>query len=550
MTVVKDRPRVTTVAPKRGRVAGRLVAFSLLVLACWATLLAIASPVSTDVPVLRSSSPGVDSMVRPDNLVLTFDRPVNAGLATVRLTDPYNRAIDPGRAGHDGGRAETISVPLPKQKYAGTYTAAWSVPTGSLAAASGTLTFDVASRSPVQAAPILATGPNALVAALYGVAQFAALAAVALLAGAVFVVATIWPAGLRRLVTFAWLGSITFTLASMVLFGPYAAKLPLTDTFKDGLLSGAVGSDVGATFLARLALLALGGLAVAQFLTMEPPRDTRERWLRGGTVLACTAAVAATWSFAGHGLLASPAALSVAVDTVHLTALAVLAGGLLALWRRKASPAPWFSRLAPVGAGLLVLTGGYQAWRQLGGFGAVATFPGWVWAGELVLTLALVGLGLAAIRWPRRVLVVTGAGLGGLLLAATAVLAITQPPGAPRVPGQSAPARLPFDTDGVAAAGFLDLVVAPTKVGSNQVYITVLNQQEAPNDEITAASAVLNPPPGQSDQPVPVQLTRGGTGYSIGAMSIPSPGQWELALTLQAADGKQHTVYGVVDVAA
>jgi copper transport protein len=550
MTVVKDRPRVTKTARKRRRLVGKLIAFSLLLLACWATLLAVASPVSTDVPVLRSSSPGVGSTIRPDNLVLTFDRPVDAGLATVRLTDPYHREIDPGRPGHAGGRAETISVPLPKQKYAGTYTVAWNVPTGSLAAASGTLTFDLASRSPAQEAPKLASSPSALVAVFYAVAQFGALAAVALLVGAVFAVATIWPAGadhrgLRRLVTFAWLGSIGFTLASLLTFGPYAAKLPLTDAFK--LLSGTLGSDTGATFLARLALLALGGLAVAQFLTMEPARDTRERWLRGGTVLGCSAAVAATWSFAGHGLLNSPVALSVAVDIVHLTAMGVLAGGLLTLCLRKDAPVRWFSRLAPVGAGLLVLTGLYESWRQLGGFGAVTTLPGWLWVGVLALTLVLVGLGLAALRWRRRFLVVTGAGLAGLLLAPTAVLAITQPPSAPHLSAQPAPARLNSGEEGQDTLGFVDLAMVPTKVGTNELNVTMLDNQDVPKDGV-GVTAVLNPP--NKDYPaVPVQLTRVGVGYSVGSASIPGPGQWELALTLQNAEGKQQTIYGVVDVA-
>jgi hypothetical protein len=33
-----------------------------------------------------------------------------------------------------------------------------------------------------------------------------------------------------------------------------------------------------------------------------------------------------------------------------------------------------------------------------------------------------------------------------------------------------------------------------------------------------------------------------------GSAHIPGPGKWELALTVRSADGKQETIYGVVDV--
>jgi copper transport protein len=304
VTTVKERPRTRTTGAPRGPAPRRVVAFMLLVLACWGTLLAIAAPVSSDVPVLRSTSPGVGSTTRPDNLVLTFDRPVDAGLATVRMTGPYNQAIDPGRPTNPDGRTNVISVPIPKQKYAGTYTVAWSVPAGTLNTASGTFVFDLASRSPVQPPPQLATRPDVVVTVAHGILVFGALVSVALLAATAFVTA-ISPTGVsgRTIATYAWFGAVGCTALSVLTFGPYAAKLPLTDAFDGGLFSGTFGSAGGAALLARLALLALGGLAVAQLMTCEPAPTRRERWWRGATVLGCTAAVAATWSFAEPGAL-------------------------------------------------------------------------------------------------------------------------------------------------------------------------------------------------------------------------------------------------------
>ncbi|WP_020667776.1 copper resistance protein CopC [Amycolatopsis nigrescens] len=552
MTLVKDRPRGTKTST--GTSAAGL-AFALLVAACWATLLAVASPVSTEVPVLRSTSPGAGVTARPDELVLTFDRPVPAGLATVRLTDPYHREIDPGVPTHPDGRADTISVPIPKQKYAGTYSVAWSVPTERLESVSGTFTFDLASRSSVQDAPQLATKPGTVVTVLYAVAQFGALAALALLVGAVFFVAVSWPAGAsskvaRRVVKYAWAALAGCTLGALVLFGPYAAKLPLTDVFKGGLLSGTFESGVGATFRARLLLLVLTGISTVQFIASAPAKTTGERWLRGGAVLGCAAALVATWSFSGHS---APVPLSLAVDIVHLTTMAVLAGGLAMLCviprrKRELAEVPRFSRLALVSAGLLVVTGAYEFWRQVGGFAAVTTFPGWLWAAKVGLVVVL-AVTVLAVRWwrSRRGPAVAGVVAAGLLLAVTTVLAISRPARVADAAArhQAPPARLEFDTGGQDGRGWLDLAVVPAKVGENEVHLSVLDRRLATATDQFAVTAVLSTAD-QSGKPIP--LTRVGKGYSTGSVHLPGPGQWELALTFQSADGKQQTSYGVVDV--
>jgi methionine-rich copper-binding protein CopC len=421
MTLVKDRSRATVKPSARRKLRRRFAACGLLVLAVWVTMLSMAVPTSlpADQPVLRSSTPGVGSTIRPDSLVLTFDRPVDAGLATVRLTDPYERPLDPGRPAHVDGRPETLSVPLPRQKYAGTYAVAWFVPSG----AHGTLTFDLASRSPAWPAPELPATPTVSATTGYMVAQFGTLIALALLTGAVFRVAVTGTrtTRVRRLVTIAWAGSVVGTFLTILTYGPYVARLSLTDVFDGSMLTGTLSSDAGATFLTRLLLLALTGAAVAQLMSTGPAGDTRERWLRGGTVVGCGAALLATWGFAG-----------------------------------------------------------------------VVPF------------------------------VVTSA---------------------ERAQPQAAPARLAFDTGGQDGKGFLDLVVTPARLGTNRVDVTVLDDQDLVRDGI-AVTAVLNPPDG--GRSVPVRMTGGS--QSTGAVRVPGPGEWELAVTVRSADGKQQTIYGVVEI--
>jgi copper transport protein len=425
MTLVRGRPRVNAKGAPPQPINGRAVACVLLFLAAVGTVFALASPASHDVPVLRSTTPGVGSNIRPDDLVLTFDRPVDAELATVLLTDPYRRPIDPGQPFPVDGRVETVAVSLPKEKLAGTYAVAWRVPAGG-PVASGTFTFDLASRSPAWPAPEIGGTQDIsrTVVRFGGLVMLALLASAALYAAATGVTAA-------RLATVAWLGSVTGTLVELFGFG------------------------AGTTLLARLALLGLAALPLVQLMTVGPPRDAREQWLRAGTVLGCTAAVAATWTFA---VLPVPFPLLLG-SAVLLTALLVLPGAALLLGR----------------------------------------------------------------RW----LTIAGAAITTVVLAAA--MMATQPAAVSR----SAPARVPFD----GGQGFADLVVAPGRVGANQVYVTVLARDDTPRRDVTY-TAVLNPPDGEGGEPVPVR---------DGTVRIPGPGEWELALTIRSARGEE-TIYGVVDV--
>ncbi|WP_027935615.1 copper resistance protein CopC [Amycolatopsis sp. ATCC 39116] len=503
-------------AVPRNRRAARLLPFLLLVAACWTSLLTLASPVSPEAPVLVSSAPGNGQVTRPDDIVLTFDRPVPAGLSTIRMTDPYKRPVDPGRPVHADGRDNTLSVPVPKQKYAGTYTIAWSVPVKGTDAATGTFTFDLASRSPVQAPPALDARPGVVVTVAHAVAQFLAFAALALLAGVVLFVAVGWPAGaestvVRRLAAWAWGGLLGGTVLSLLTFGPYAAKLPLTDILDGGLVSGVLESATGHVYLARLLVVAVAGIGIAQFLTMAPAESARERRLRGGTVLACTAAVVATWSFTGPG--------SVVAGVVHLTALAVLAGILVVLRRfREVADRP--KALVVVCAGLLAVTAGAEVWQHLG------SLAGWLWAGFAVLVLALGLLALAG----RLSLVQTG--LAVALVGVSTALSVV--PAGPAPAPQAPLVRLALST------GALDLAVVPARVGDNQVHVTVLDAKPG-----TTITAELAPPSGA---PVPVSFAPAEAGHLAGSVTVPSAGPWELALTARAPDGQQEVIYGVIEV--
>lgn len=603
MTMIKNRPQSTQAGKSRRSVPGRRsIASLLLVLVCWTTLLVLL-PSSTGNPVLRTTSPGHTETVKsPDQVQLTFDRPVPAGLATVRIINPPGEQVVFDRPINPPGRPDTISVPMPKARFGGTYVVAWTLPSDQLEPIRGAFTFEVFQPTTPGGVPEIETQHDPVVAVFHTTARIAAVASMAVLIGAVFFVAALWPAGVRskpvrRVVKFAWVGLVAATLAVIASFGPYAAWVPLSDAFDTGLLWATLASGTGAGLLSRLLLLVPITVGIVKLMESPPVEQQGDRLLRGGAVLGCSAALAATWSFARPHPPGSLTPLALGVDLVLLIAIAVSVTDLGMLWlllRDKDRSAPyivvprWY-RTAAVCAGLLVVVGGYHAWRYAGGFEPVVTSHGWLLTGVLALVALLIGAAALSRTWVRgqlaqqafaeavsdgsrggkrlgpgvgrfRKLIAGGTGIAGLIVGTTAVLVTAQPPhtahaqksvSAPlAIREQAPPFRLEFDTGKPGGQGSVDLILLPAAAGPDQVRldtrISIRGETGAAKDDMTVTAALSQP--GKPGHPIPVQLSHAGPGYSLGSATVPTRGQWELALTLRAGDGSRQTVTQPLDV--
>ncbi|WP_436393837.1 copper resistance CopC family protein [Amycolatopsis sp. MEPSY49] len=539
---MKERPRVAVPRPRDG--TGRFVALLLLVAACWGTLLAVTPSASGD-PVLVTTSPGSTEVVKsPDAVVLTFDRPVPAALATVRVLDPDGSQVVYTRPSHVDGRDDAISVPMPAERHEGTYAVAWTLPSSRLEPVSGSFTFDVSYPIRPDGVPEIETTRDPVVAAVHLTARTLAVAAMVVLTGLAFFTAAIGPAAARarvtrRLVKTTWWLLTGGTLVALVSFGPYAAWVPWRDAFDPRLLAGAFESDAGGALLARLATLVPATLGLALLVKSTPAATAGDRRLRGAAVLGCAAAVLATWTFADPRPPGAPPVLALAADIGLLVALAVPAGGMVLLRSPVARHRHTVSRFARSVAGcgaLLAVAGTAQAWS--------GHRLGWLPAGALVLAAVLAVLAWFVARHPvkarlgHRITAVAGSAV--VIAVATATLLALDPGQSAHAQGpagqapaairqQAAPARLAYDT------GALDLVVIPA-AGRLDVRVSVLGPQRAD----TTVTAALGP--------TPVPLDRAGSGYWTGRAGAPGPGRWELALTLRAGDGRTQTVKQPIDV--
>lgn len=184
---------------------------------------------------------------------------------------------------------------MPKRRYEGTHGVAWTSPSSRLEPLSGTFTFSVFTANQPLGVPDTETTHDRVVAVFHTATRFVTVAALALLVGAIFFVAAIWPGGAeswvaRRVVGSARAGLVDASLGILVSFGPYAAWAPLSAAPDPRLLDGTSESGVGAGPLSRLCVLALSTVAILQLMTGPLPGSPRERSLRGATVLG-----------AGHG---------------------------------------------------------------------------------------------------------------------------------------------------------------------------------------------------------------------------------------------------------
>jgi methionine-rich copper-binding protein CopC len=351
--------------------------------------------------VMVSLSPGDGETVKsPDEVRITFDRPVPAELATVQMTSPAGDRLVSTRPYNPPEADDAIAVPMPKTRYEGIYTVIWSVPSSTLEPMIGSSTFSVFSAARFTSVPGLVVDRDPVVVTVYTVAETLATAALVLGVGTVFVLGVAWPEGARRpgsrrLLRYMWATMVLATLVSLLSFGSYAARTSLGDAFDPALLAGTVKSDIGAAHMARLLILLPLTLGFWQLLQSVPARTSVERWTVAATVLGAASALAATWVLARPHEPAGPGPLSLVAGTALLLAAAVGVGAAVMRWtvlRRaggQAAPAArLLTRIMPVSGAMLLL--------------AASTTGGWQLIAYDALAVVIVGTGVALLYRERR----------------------------------------------------------------------------------------------------------------------------------------------------
>ncbi|MET7649583.1 copper resistance protein CopC [Streptomyces sp. NPDC005486] len=402
-------------------IAPRVRMLVLLFLAVTGALLAGAGPASAHA-ALTGSDPAQGVVVdkAPTQVSLTFSETVSMNDDSLRVLDPKGARVDTGKP--SGISGTTYAVQLHSGLPDGTYTVTYQVVSADSHPVAGAYTFSIGSPSKTSVSVSDQEAGGGVVGGLYGFGRYVSYAGfIVLVGGAAFVLAC-WQRGtgvraLQRLVVSGWLAMTAATLFLLLLRGSYTTSGKVGDVFDLDLLGEVLQTKTGAALVSRLLLLAAAALFIAVLFGAYDKREGDEKrdltfgLAIGGTVVA--AGLAASWAMAEHASTGLQPGIAMPVDVLHLLAVATWLGGLtallVALYRAPAdrpvetSAARRFSRLAFSSVLVVVATGTYQSWRQLGSWSALTdTRYGQLLLVKIGLVALLVGIAWISRRWTAR----------------------------------------------------------------------------------------------------------------------------------------------------
>jgi copper transport protein len=419
-------------------------------------VLGLASPAFAHAQLLGTSpASGAVLTSPPAEVVLTFGESVQAPPAAIEVYSAAGQQVRTGPVGHPRGRADQVLVSLP-QSMRGTYVVSWRVISADTHPVQGAFSFSVgapsaenavgaleqhllASRHPSRGLGILTGTLRTIVL----VAVLTAIGGVALLVG--------WRAGLRRaLVRAILMGAaalaVIATAAAVLAQGPYDAGRPISHAFRSQVLSPVLHSNFGLGAMVRIgsALLLLAGVLWGSAAERRAGSAARRRearassdpatptsssaqqrggWRRAQHLFPLWLAVAlagcvglmVSLSLSGHATTGRWEPWAFVVDLVHGGSAAVWVGGLIVLAAVLYGPGSGgdagelgglvrrFSTTATWAVALILASGVFQAWRQLGSWKALTTTDyGTILLLKVTVVIATVEAGWFSRRWVAR----------------------------------------------------------------------------------------------------------------------------------------------------
>ncbi|MFD8384832.1 copper resistance CopC/CopD family protein [Streptomyces sp. NPDC059679] len=378
---------------------------------------------------LTATDPADGAVVKtaPEQVRLTFSEGVLLSRDSVRILDPKSNRVDTGNPAHVGGKSSTAAVALRPGLPNGTYTVAWKVVSEDSHPVAGAFTFSIGAPSKTKAKVPSDAGADGTVETLYDIVRYVAYGGfAALVGGCVFAGLCRSSRAVQKLAVGGWVALFSATLLLLLLRGPYTNGGGIGGVFDLGGLGDVLSTKPGAALLSRLLLLGAAALFLAVLFGSYARRAADEDPGRrqdlafglafGGTVLSV--GIAATWAMAEHASVGIQAKVAMPVDVVHLIAVGVWLGGLAALVVTLRTGEPIgrsavhrFSRLAFGSVVVLVLTGVYQSWRQVGSWDALTDteYGRWLLV-KVGLVAVLIAIASVSRRWTGRLVDAPAAG--------------------------------------------------------------------------------------------------------------------------------------------
>ncbi len=520
--------------------------------------------------VVERTSPGQGSTVAdpPGSVAVFFDEPVEASFGAVRVFSAEGDEVQAGEMYRPDGGSEGIAVHLEPDLPDGTYTATYHVVSADSHPVSGGFTFAIgkptAGGGESVAAVLDRQSAGAITDAAFWLVRAVGYAAIALAVGILIFLLAVWrspsaaagaafSARARRLLAWACGAGFVASLLALPLQVATVSGASFFDSLDPDLLDAVLSTRFGTVMAIRAATWAL--LAVI----LVTAGSSRARL----AALLPAAALVASPAFSGHASTQSPEGLLVTSAIVHVAAISVWFGGLVALV--AALPAATaqlgpvertellhstlrrFSPLALASVIAIAASGTAQAIVEVGSFSALVEtgFGRAVLAKIAILTL-LVALGyanrqrlipalgrlVAASETPGRVGVWLRRNLRaevGLLAAAIAVTAVlvgyapADQTGTGPVSGRTA-----------IGAEVLEYTIEPATAGPNQIHLYLFDADDGSQFTGAKELRLTISEPERGIGPLEVDLRKSGPGhFTAPAATFAAPGDWTATVAMR-----------------
>lgn len=485
--------------------------------------------------ILESSSPSASSVLAesPREVKLDFNEQVESHLGNIALFNEKQQSIEIGKLVRSTSDVSIVTASLPSLKN-GVYVVVWRVLSADGHPVSGAFPFEIGPSSSGTADVLLQkiVNGNATTSDLgnpLAAVRFIAFLAVIILLGVLSVTRKsemITSSVVQRTARISTLALVVSSLGLMLLQGPYVSGRSWGALLDFSLLPDVITTRLGLWLLIRMMCGALWGT-----MLILAGSHNKNWWRRSAGVLALVTVL--SFSASGHPSAASFSSVFVVVDAVHLLAISLWVGALLALTIVSRSVdikefARSFSRTATWAMPLTIVTGVVQGLHLSGGLSNIFDSEyGKLLAAKTIAVLVVVAFGTAArkkladlesnsiasvIRKESAVVV--------LVVALTALMVAK----APQVTSDSLSTS--FSTTLIQANIFTELQVEPAKVGPSQVHVilTPPGGALAPVLDVQVRLELQS----RSIPPIPVTMVAVGPNHWIGVIQFPYAGKWTM----------------------
>ncbi len=548
-----------------------------------------ASPASAHASLVEATpAPGSVLTDSPAAIELQFTESVETNSGAIRVYNTDANRVDNAGVSVTGNTVRMALPSLPD----GSYITTWRVISGDSHPIRGGFTFQVGEAVDQSATSqkvlnladrlLASRGTNITIGVIYGVTRALIFIGLALLLGGVAFVVLIDRAArtsqrIHRIVGLGFFLTVLGAVVGLWVYGPYSAGLSGGGSFS--LLNETLGTRFGQVGVARLALLAVAGV-LTYWLFARPAVPRVWYWLAGTVGIA----LAATPGVAGHASTGDWVPIALVTDTLHVSAMALWIGGLVALaavtltaFVRTTVPDPplvlnRFSKMAMTCVGVLIVTGAFQTWRQVGSLDQLrSTDYGRILIVKLLLFVVMLVLAAFAretvfrLTWREsdepepdepdadpieidsaKEVIGLRRALGVEIIFAVMVLITTA------VLVNAAPARTEA-AGGTGAVGVtlknsevaVDITATPGVSGRNDIHVNTFTPAGSPRDVLEIKVAFSFPSRSISAVDVPLRRLGPGHYYSPG-FDVPLAGTWRVEATPQLSEFKEPTLVGQI----